>query len=86
MSCGVGCRRGSDPVWLWPWLADVAPIGPLAREPPYAVGAALKRQQQQKKVNLVVLHLIMVAFKSAISIQYHSITHSEFFRKKLPLL
>ena len=39
MSCGVGCRRGLDPVWLWLWgrLASVAPIRPLAWEPPYAV-------------------------------------------------
>ena len=42
MSCGVGCRRGSDPVLLWLWRRPVAtaPIGPLAWEPPYAVGAA----------------------------------------------
>ena len=37
MSCGVGHRRGSDP-------AAVAQIGPLAWEPPYATGMALKRQ------------------------------------------
>ena len=44
MSCGVGHRHGSDPVWLWLWWkpAVVAPIGPLAWEPPYASGAALK--------------------------------------------
>ena len=41
MSCGVG---GLDAVWLWLWhrLATAAPIGPLARGPPYAAGAALK--------------------------------------------
>ena len=54
MSCGVGCRRGSDPTWLWLWCrpAAIAPIGPLAWEPPYATGVAqemAKRQQQQKK-------------------------------------
>ena len=34
-----------DPVLLWQWYrpAAVAPIGPLAWEPPYAVGAALKK-------------------------------------------
>ena len=31
--------------WLWHKLAAVAPIGPLAWEPPCAVGAALKRQK-----------------------------------------
>ena len=29
--------------------AATAPIGPLAWEPPYATGAALKRQPPQKK-------------------------------------
>ena len=53
MSCGVACRRGSDPELLWLWCrpAATAPIQPLAWEPPYVVGAALekaKRQQQQQ--------------------------------------
>ena len=45
MSCGIGRRHGLDPTWLWLWCrsAAVAPIGPLAWEPPYAAGAALKR-------------------------------------------
>ena len=51
MSCGVGCRRGLDLVLLWLWhrVTAVAPIGPLAWEPPYAVGAAVKRQKDEKK-------------------------------------
>ena len=58
MSCGVGCRRGSDPALLWLWRRPVptAPIGPLAWEPPYAAGAAQEiatatttKQQQQKR-------------------------------------
>jgi len=51
MSCGVGCRRGSDPVLLWLWCRPVAtaPIGPLAWEPPYAAGAALEKAKRQKK-------------------------------------
>ena len=50
MSCGVGCRRGSDPVLWWPWhrLAATAPPRPLAWEPPYAVGMALKKKGQIK--------------------------------------
>src|SRR5512135_1808292 len=34
MSCGVGCRRGSDPALLWLWCRPVAtaPIRPLAWE------------------------------------------------------
>ena len=51
MNCGVGCRHGSDLAWLWLWcrLAVVAPIRPLAWEPPYALGAALKRPKKNKK-------------------------------------
>ena len=50
MSCGVGCRRGLDPVLLWLWcrLTGVAPIQPLARELPYASRAALKSQKTNK--------------------------------------
>ena len=49
MSCGVGRRCGSDMAWLWLWCrpAAVTLTGPLAREPPYAAGAALK----SKKIN-----------------------------------
>ena len=50
MSCGVGCRRGWDPEWLWLWRRPVAtaPIRPLAWEHPCAAGAALKRQKKKK--------------------------------------
>ena len=45
VSCGVGFRRGSDPMLLWLWCtpAATAPTRPLAWEPPYAAVAALKR-------------------------------------------
>ena len=48
MSCGVGRRLGSDPVLLWLWrrLAAVAPIRPLAWEPPYAAGVTLKGKRK----------------------------------------
>ena len=44
-SCGVGCRYRSVLAFLWLWyrLAVVALIRPLAWEPPFAAGAALKR-------------------------------------------
>ena len=44
MSCGVGGKCGSDLVLLWLWRrpAAVAPIQPLAWEPAYAMGVALK--------------------------------------------
>ena len=47
MSCGVGCRRGSDLAWCR--QAATARIGPLAWEPPHAVGAALEKAKIQKK-------------------------------------
>ena len=54
LSCGVGCRHGSDPTLLWLWCRPVAtaPIQPLAWEPPYAVGAAQRnsKKTQQKWV------------------------------------
>ena len=39
-----------DPELLWLWCrpAATAPIKPLAWEPPYAAGAALKRQKKKK--------------------------------------
>ena len=50
MGCGVDGRQGADPALLWLWCrpASVAPIGPLAWEPPYATGAALKRQKAKE--------------------------------------
>ena len=36
-------------LWLWCRPTAVAPIGPLAWEPPYAVGAALKSEKKNKK-------------------------------------
>ena len=58
MSCGVGRRHGSDPVLLWLWRrpAAIAPIQPLAWEPPYATGVALKKQDKQ--TNKQVRHWI----------------------------
>ena len=51
MSCGIGCRHGSDPalMWLWDRPVATAPIGPLAWEPPYATGAALEKTKKKKR-------------------------------------
>ena len=51
MTCGVARRHGSDPslLWLWHGPAAVAPIRPLAWEPPYAASAALKSKKKKKK-------------------------------------
>ena len=51
MSCGVGDMRslGLALLWLWRRPAAIALIRPLAWEPPYAAGTALKRQKTKKK-------------------------------------
>ena len=48
MSCGVGRRRSSDPALLWCRPAAEAPIQPLAWEPPYAMGVALKKKKKDR--------------------------------------
>ena len=57
MSYGVGCRSSSDPALLWLLcrLAATALIQPLAWEPLYAVGAALKRQKKKEKEKMNTL-------------------------------
>ena len=51
MSCGVGHRQGSDPILLRLWYRPAATplLQPLAWEPPYAAGAALKRQKKKRQ-------------------------------------
>ena len=55
MSCGVGCRRGSDPalLWLWHRLSAIAPILPLAWDPPCATGAAQEMVKRPKKKSIM---------------------------------
>ena len=50
MSCGVGYRHGSDLALLWLWCrpAATALTQPVAWEPLYATGVALKRQKKKK--------------------------------------
>ena len=69
MSCGVGRRCGSDqcvedPVLLWLWCrpAAVALIRPLAWEPSYATGVALKskkrRKEERKKLGIYNINIL----------------------------
>ena len=44
----AGSIPGCWLLWLWCRPAAVAPIGPLAWEPPYAVGVALEKAKRQK--------------------------------------
>ena len=48
MSFGVGCRLSLDLALLWLWCrpAAVAPIRPLAWEPPYADSMAIKSKKK----------------------------------------
>ena len=49
VSCGVGRRRGSDPLLLRLWCrpAAIAPIRPLSWEPAYAGCVALKKTNKK---------------------------------------
>ena len=67
MSCGVSHRCSSDLALLWLWwrLLATTPIGPLAWEPTYAMGAALEKAKRQKNKNkkneeLHLCHLLVV--------------------------
>ena len=64
MSCGVGrrCSLALALLWRWHRPAAVAPIQPLSWEPPYAMGAALKKTKRQKvkkkKKNFIEVELV----------------------------
>ena len=60
MSCGVGCRCGSDPelLWLWCRLAAAAPIQPLAWELPYALSVALKSKKYKIKLKKIGVPIV----------------------------
>ena len=57
VSCGIGCRLGSDPELLRLWCrpAVAGPIRPLALELPYAEGAKKKKKKKKKKASLKVV-------------------------------
>ena len=57
---------------LWLWLAATALIGPLAWEPPYALGAALKRQKLTKKK---YKHLTLASADLFSNLVFHHFVH-----------
>ena len=63
MSCGVGCRCELAPALLWLWCgpAAVAPIRPLAWDPPYVAGVVLERPKtkQNKTKNKYIPDVIV---------------------------
>ena len=70
MSCGIGRRRGSDPVLLWlrHRPAAIAPIGPLAWEPPYTAGMALEKTKKKKKLGIRSSLVVQQAKDPALSL------------------
>ena len=89
MSCGVGCRRGSDPPLLWLWCrpAATAPIRPLAWELSCAMGAALeetKRPKQKKKEKKNILVALRAQPRlEVISLRLHKILKSIIFSQEV---
>ena len=53
MSCGVDCRHGSDPAFLWLWQspAAMALIGPLVWEAVYVMSVDPKIPKKKKMKN-----------------------------------
>ena len=53
MSCGVDCRHGSDPAFLWLWQspASMALIGPLVWEAVYvmSVDPKIPKKKNEKQ-------------------------------------
>ena len=66
MSHGVGRRCGSDLIFSGCAArpAAVALIGPLAWEPPYAAGVALRKTKQQQQTNSLraITHFLLSSF------------------------
>ena len=73
MSCGVAHRRGLDLalLWLWQRPGAVALIRPLAWEPPYATGVALKKK---KKIGEAA-HFRINELKNELPCDYYSKLH-----------
>ena len=78
MSCGVGCRHGSDHklLWLWPRLEATALIRPLAWEPPCAVGAALgKKKKKDRNIELQPITISMWQLQTILFIVFFTYVH-----------
>ena len=68
MNCSVGPRGGSDLALLWLcWrLAVVAPIRPLAWEPPHAAGVAPRKKKKKTLIPMIIVTLSLWAFAGLI--------------------
>ena len=63
MSCGVGCRRSSDPMLLWLWHRPEATAltRPLVWEPPYTAGSGPRKGKRTKKKDVVFMYSGMLS-------------------------
>ena len=83
MSCGVHCRCGLDLGLLWLWCGPlaIAPIEPLAWEPPYAAGVALKGKKTPENAFLrsyrIVVRIKPLEFELSLNSK-QSVTFSKF--------
>ena len=74
VSCGVGCRLGSDPelLWLWCRLTAPAPIRPPAWELPYATGKnpppQKKGQKKKKKSSMAGEEWVRVGYSKRLGV------------------
>jgi len=70
MSCGIGCRCSLNLALLWleHRPAAVALNRPLAWEPPYAVGEALKKKKRQKEKEKT--EFLTIQLKNGMSLSY----------------
>ena len=67
---------GSDLVWLWCRPAAAAQIRPLAWEPPYATGAALKRTKKYKNNNMGVITIEVITHVDTSQVLFPISPHS----------
>ena len=51
LSCGLGHRCSSDPLWLWYRPVATTPVGPLAWKFPHAMGVTQKTNKQKENRN-----------------------------------
>ena len=60
VSCGISCGCGSNRalLWLWHRPAATSPIWPLAWACPYAMDAALKRQNKDWEVFIALISVV----------------------------
>ena len=55
-------------LWLWRSAAAIAPIQPLAWEPPYAVDAALKKTKDNNNNNIDGISTLTKEFSPSLSL------------------